>query len=289
MTKKQQQRLPCMFCGSNEPLTREHVFRSTWKKTLEVNQDLVQIPGVERKFRKYNPDDLSMTRDKNEDLFSVIVKRVCDTCNNEWMNDLDSAVEPWVFNPDDDENRCDPRIFRRWAIKIALLRESYDNLFLVDSTDPPRVYGDEDIAEWHVFIGHTEEPEHRHSQCGIGPVLLGPMGGRAFGITQVSWTLGRSLVTALRVHGTDDISINCFLNFRQYNGIRRGVVREVKPNATEMPTVRLLPALPEPAIQELVWLYTPHPVSPIADAVREANEYARELAKKIGIEWNDPT
>jgi hypothetical protein len=55
----------------------------------------------------------------------------------------------------------------------------------------------------------------------------------------------------------------------------------------EMPTVRLLPALPERAIKELVWLYTPHPSSPFADDVRKANEGTRELAKQLGVEWLD--
>nr|WP_090276833.1 hypothetical protein [Mycolicibacterium komanii] len=268
-------------------MTREHIFRSSWKKTIETNEHVTMLPGVERKFRKYSYEDGSMVRDKSEDLFSVIVKRVCEKCNNEWMNDLDSIVEPWVLNPDDDENRCAPKDFRRWSIKVALLREHYDNPFLVDCADPPKIFTGEDIPEWHVYIGHTEIPEHRHALCGIGPVLMGAPGGKAFGITQVSWTLGRSLVTALRVHGTDEISTNCFKNFRQYNGVRRGVVREVRSSDTEMPTVRLLPALPEPAIQELVWLYTPHPVSPFADEVRQATVYARELAKELGIEWRE--
>lgn len=52
-----------------------------------------------------------------------------------------------------------------------------------------------------------------------------------------------------------------------------------------MPTVRLVKALRENEIQELVWLYTPHPVSPFADNVRKANEMTRELANRLGIEW----
>lgn len=285
--KQPQQRPTCLFCGSTKPVTREHIFRSSWKKTLETGEDLTSFPGVQRKFRRYSQVDNSMLQDKAEDLFSVIVKRVCERCNNEWMNDLDSIVERWVFNPDDDDNRCDPGEFRRWAIKVALLRAYYDNRFLVDSADPPRVFADDDMPEWHVFIGHTALPEHRHSLCGIGPVRLAPPGGRPFGVTQVSWTLGHSLVTTVRVSGTDEISTNCFKNFRQYNRVRGGVVREVKPSDVEMPTVRTLPELGQNEIQELVWLYTPHPSSPFAEEVRQANADFRALAKKLGIEWHD--
>lgn len=265
-------------------MTREHIFRSSWKKTLEVNQGLADLPFFTRKFIRYNSEDGSIVRSKAEDLFSVVVKRVCAVCNNGWMNDLDSAVEPWVFNPDDDDNRCDPRQFRRWAIKVALLREAYDNRFLVDAADPPKTFADEDMPEWHVYIGHTAVREHRHALCGVGPVLMGPPGGKLYGITQVSWTLGHSLVTALRIHNTDESSRNCYLNFRQYNGVRRGVVREVKPTDVEMPTVRLVKALSENEIQELVWLYTPNPVSPFAEEVRAANVAMRKLANELGVE-----
>ncbi|OBB21074.1 hypothetical protein A5761_02900 [Mycolicibacterium setense] len=266
-----------MFCGSSGPVTKEHIFRRSWKKTLEVNEGLTELPFFERRFSRYDVEDNSIKYTKLEDLFSVIVKRVCDNCNNQWMNDLDTAVEPWVFNPMDDETRCDPVTFRRWAIKVALLRSYYENPNLIEPSDPPTLFAGDEIPDWHVFIGHTALPEHRHALCGVGPVLQEPL-GRPFGITQVSWTLGHSLVTALRVHGTDEISTNCFKNFRQYNGVRRGAVREVKPSsATEMPTVRLLPALSQDQIQELVWLFTPHPSSPFAKEVRTANEWLKTL------------
>jgi hypothetical protein len=275
-----------MFCGTIALMSREHIFRSSWRGKLDTSEHLTNLAGVERKFITYGPDNSQVTS-KSEDLFSVTLRRVCGKCNNQWMNALDSVVEDWVFDPNNDDNRCDPIQFRRWAIKVALLREAYDNRFLVDSADPPRIYAGDDIPEWHVYIGHTAVPEHRHALCGVGPVLLGPPGGKAYGITQVSWTLGHSLVTALRVHNTDIDSKNCYLNFRQYNGVRRGVVREVKPTDTEMPTVRLVKELVENEIQELVWLYTPHPISPFAKEVREANEGMRELANALGIEVRD--
>ncbi|BBZ34121.1 hypothetical protein [Mycolicibacterium confluentis] len=282
---KPQQRPICMFCGSDSPVTREHVFRSSWKKTLETGEYMTGLPGVERKFQRFSQADGTMVYDRSEDLFSVVVKRVCEKCNNEWMNDLDSIVEPWVFEPDNDDNRCDPRVFRRWAIKVALLRAYYDNRFLVHSDDPPRIYADQDIPEWRVFIGRSLLPEHRHALCGVGPVVYAAPGGQPFGITQVSWTLGHGVVTALRIWGTDEVSTNCFKNFRQYNRVRGGVVREVRASDSEMPTVRLLPPLSEEQIQELVWLFTPHPVSPIADDVRSANEWVFEFMEEQGMEW----
>ncbi len=149
------------------------------------------------------------------------------------------------------------------------------------------LYADQNIPEWHIFIGHTEMPEHRHAFCGIGPVLLG-VGGKPFGITQVSWTLGNSLVVALRIHGSDTISSNCSRNFKLYNRQRGIVLREVLLTATEMPSVKALPEYPIHELERLVWLFTPHPRSPIADAVREAIDDTRELAKELGIELREP-
>lgn len=268
-------------------MTKEHVFRSSWKKTLDTSEHLTAVPGMKRKFIRYDPRDNSEIRSKTEDLFSVIVKRVCASCNNKWMNDLDSVVEPWIFDPNDDDNRCDPEEFRRWAIKVALLRCHYENPDSIESSDPPMIFAGQNISEWHIFIGHTEMPEHRHAFCGIGPVLVG-VGGKPFGITQVSWTLGHSLVAALRIHGTDTISTNCFRNFKQYNRQRGIVLREVLPTATEMPSLKTLPEYPVHELERLAFLFTPDPRSPIAEAVREAIEGTRELANELGVELRGP-
>jgi hypothetical protein len=251
------------------------------------------LPFFERKFTKYGQDN-SETLTKSEDLFSVTVKRVCAPCNNTWMNDLDSVVEPWVFDPNNDDNRCDPKLFRRWAIKVALLRLYYEEPLLIEPGDPAKIYAGEHIPEWHVLIGRTELPEHRHAFCGVGPVRA-DTGGRLYGLTQVSWTLGHSRVTAMRVViGNDELSQNhfnelsrnCLKNFKQYNRWRGIKVLEVLPTANEMPSVRSLPALPTPEVQQLVWLFTPNPISPIADRVRKVNEGIKQLAKQLGFEWH---
>jgi hypothetical protein len=51
-----------------------------------------------------------------------------------------------------------------------------------------------------------------------------------------------------------------------------------------MPSVRSLPALPVAEIQRLVWLFTPHPISPLAERVREVDEGMKTLAEELGIE-----
>lgn len=285
-----------MFCESDAPITREHIFRSSWKRKIDTSEHLVALPFFERTVTHYRPDG-SVRRTKSEDLFCTSVKRVCAPCNNTWMNDLDSIVEPWVFDPNNDDNRCDPAQFRRWAIKVALLRLYYEEPLVIEPGDTAKVYAGGDIPDWHVFIGHTQHPEHRHAYCGVGPVVAVPPGGKMYGLTQVSWTLGHSLVVAIRVVVRHDyeppfsefneLSRNCLKNFKQYNRWRGIEVLEVLPGAKQMPSVRSLPALPTPEVQRLVWLFTPHPISPIASHVREANDGMRQLAEELGLQLLD--
>ena len=114
----------CLFCGSSALITQEHVFRRSWKDQLGRDKGLEE-------FREFHRRDINnnVLKEKSEDLFLAIVKRVCAQCNNTWMNDLDTLVEPWVFDPMNDENRCDSVEFRCWAIKVALLRCHYENHF----------------------------------------------------------------------------------------------------------------------------------------------------------------
>ena len=83
-------------------------------------------PIGKREFTKYAMDG-STKLSRPEPLFELVVKPVCDYCNNGWMNDLDSVVEPWLLEPSADDSQCDPAQFRRWAIKVAVLRSYYEN------------------------------------------------------------------------------------------------------------------------------------------------------------------
>jgi hypothetical protein len=275
-------------------MTREHIFRSSWRKKLDVSRGLKDMPVLEtgRRLTKYGLDN-SEKQSRLEDLFSVTVKRVCAPCNNGWMNDLDSVVEPWVFDPNDDGNRCDPTTFRRWAIKVALLRSYYEHPHTVEPSDPAKIYNGDDIPEWHIFVGRTASPEHRHTFGGIDPVLSvnGKVsGGKLFGITQVSWTLGHSLVIAIRLVGNHVLPRNGLKNFKRYNRLRGVEVLEVLPGSTVMPRVSSLPALQgllEDEADPLFLFFTPNPKSPIADEVREANEMLFEIAKRAGYQTHE--
>lgn len=266
-------------------MTREHIFRSAWKDKLDVSIFPAGSPLVERKITRYRLDN-TVARSTMESLFSISVRRVCAPCNNNWMNDLDSLVEPWVFNPLNDANLCDPKQFRRWAVKIALLRCYYENPLIVEPLDPATLFTGKDITDWHIFIGRTAHPDHRHAFAGVGPLL--PDGGRGFaGVTQVSWTLGYSFVVALRLVNGNEWSGNCLRNFKAYNRTRGVLVREVLPNAPTMPSVSQLPPLPMSELLRLVWFFTPNPASPIANDIRATTEAIQETFDQVGAEWYD--
>jgi hypothetical protein len=54
-----------------------------------------------------------------------------------------------------------------------------------------------------------------------------------------------------------------------------------------LPLGGLRPFAQPPEVQRLVWLFTPHPISPIAHHRREANEGMRQLAQDLGWEFLD--
>jgi hypothetical protein len=207
------------------------------------------------------------------------------------MNKLDELVEPWVFDPTNDEKRCDPIEFRRWAIKLAILRCYYEHPEAVEPGDPQRIYSGDDIPDWHIFIGRTLLPEHRHAFCGIGPIFKGE--GRLFGITQITWTLQDSFVTAIRLKtdhelvkdnkGFREMVVNGFRNFKRHNRYMGIELLEVMPNSTVMPRVSTLPPLPRPEIQSLAWFFTPNAASPIAEEIRITQAAIEDMADEVGI------
>jgi hypothetical protein len=155
----------CIFCGG-KPLTVEHIFRSAWKNMLV-------IPQGKREF--YQVKAGGIERRRNDPLSGLTTKSVCGTCNSGWMNDLHLRVEKWVMNPETLESSCTPTDLRRWAIKIAILRSRRDqpdflpreNL-IIPPEDMSTLYNDDDIDDWHIFIGRAQCSEHRHNFAGIG-------------------------------------------------------------------------------------------------------------------------
>jgi hypothetical protein len=281
----------CIFCGrlTGDPvdprdpnsrkvrMSEEHLFRESWQGKLVTGDS----PEFERVFTQIEVDG-SIRMSRPESLFEVVVKWVCGDCNSSWMNRLDDAVEPWIFNPYEDSLKPDPLKFRLWAIKVAVLRSYYDSPLLPQPEDIRAIYDREDIPEWHIFVGQMAVPNHTHTQVGFGPV--DPVnGGRFDGIAQITWSLGRVMVTALRVVGASDRTINYLNRFRQHNISEGVVVTEVLPNAARFPSVALLPKIAMRGYMSLAWYFSTHPLSPVAREMLAIDADLRRAAKDRGF------
>jgi hypothetical protein len=116
--------VPCMFCG-NPKLSREHVYRRGWIKSL--------IPGAESHTHRLaggqgEPLPVSTWTSPEADL---VVRCVCADCNNGWMNDLDHAAEAILNAMCQGEQKVRVvdgalLVFASWAVKMAFL---FDCLF----------------------------------------------------------------------------------------------------------------------------------------------------------------
>jgi hypothetical protein len=292
----------CIFCGRAKGdlvdprnpnsrrlgMSEEHLFRKSWQEKIVTSDIPRDDPAFKRTFTKIGHDG-SIQVNKRELLFEVVIKNVCGECNSSWLNRLDDAVEPWILNPYEDKLKPDPHQFRLWAIKTAVLRCYYHNKLIPQPEDIQAIYDREDIPEWHIFVGHMADPDHTHTQVGYGPVSL-EGGGLLFGVTQVSWSLGRIMVTAIRpVRGDDtvpirmrDMSTNYLNRFRQDNISEGVVVAEVRPGARRCPSLALLPKMAFRGYMSLAWYFSSHRLSPIAHEMRDLNAELRRLAIETG-------
>lgn len=285
----------CLFCGRakgdlidpSDPksravqMTREHIFRSAWKKTVEASiipadsslgvREMTAF-GIDGKERSVRPDPL----------FELVVKPVCDHCNNGWLNDLDTAVEPFILEHNSD---IDALSFRRWAIKIAILRSYYHDSRTPQPGDFAAIYAG-DIANWRIFIGRTALPNHLHIFAGYG-VFDAETGGRILGVTQVTWSLGTVFVIAMRIVDDCESGSAMVKAFKQYNRDRGIQVAEILPSAKRFPTVDLLPELSFEELDRLGWFMSTMPISPIGAKVKDFEDFCVTAMKANGTKYTE--
>jgi hypothetical protein len=293
--RQQENRRRCLFCGrakgdlihSHDPnsrtvedMTREHLFRESWREKLKCSIIPYNHPSAKREFVKYHVDG-SPQSTKPEILFQVTAKWVCDYCNSGWLNNLDAAVEPWIFDPYDDSLKPDPVDLRLWAIKVAVLLSYHENKLIPQPEDIQAVYDGQDNAAWHIFVGHMGNPHHAYTFVGFGPIA--PGGGRIMGITQASWSLGHLMFIAIRLVGDSEIPTNLFNMFRQSNISERVVIAEVQPKATRVPSAALLPKMDERGYMSWAWYFSTNSLSPISHKIRGLEEGFRQAAKNMGV------
>lgn len=103
----------CQFCGAKGDLTREHVL-AEWVRPLLTGPRAPYVAatgGV-------------VTRIWDAPVASLTVRRVCRSCNNGWMHDLEIAAKPIITALVAGEVRTltveDQRILSTWGAKTAM-------------------------------------------------------------------------------------------------------------------------------------------------------------------------
>ena len=249
----------CIFCGGT-PVTSEHVFRKSYRKRVGVSH-------YEREFTQRKLGDTLMTA-RPENPFDCQVKRVCGKCNSRWMNRLDNAVDSWVFDPTNPPT-CTVQEFRRWVIKIAILRAMVDQPNAIPGEDCAALFRGEDVPSWRVFVGHTVFAEFLHAYAGTsGTTVPNADGSMNDGLVHVSWVIGNSFACAIRTLGEfGDYQASYFDNYNFDSG---WPLAELSPSTADFPAFDLRPKLDWPnQVRSFTWFYTPEPVSPIAHMMQK--------------------
>lgn len=121
----------CVFCGSADKLTREHVF-GDWLGSIGLNQE----PAAHRAGPlNSKPRDLGVTPP-----FKSTVRDVCAACNNGWMSRLEAAaarvLPPLILDRPGLINPIDQGIIAAWVQKTALV-----NMLVSSSAERANGYG----------------------------------------------------------------------------------------------------------------------------------------------------
>ncbi|MGD1172162.1 hypothetical protein [Mycobacterium seoulense] len=268
-------RRSCVFCGGPAN-SREHVFKKDFKKKLGITDPL------DRAFTQRDGNGV-VTR-RPDPLFESKVRRVCKQCNNTWMNHLDLHVEHWILDPDDRAayEGCDPTQFRRWAIKLALMRSLLDTATFVPREYFQDLFQGHDIEDWHVFVGRASFKEYRHAFSHFGVGLDAAARNMTHGLIHASWALGTAVVSAACVRGLNP-KTDFFPDFRRYNRMMKEPLVEIPYGAAAMPDVFGHRKLGAFQTEPFFMFYTLEPVSPYAAEMKKTYDMIHALARSYGL------
>ena len=110
--------MPCVFCGSTEPLTKEHVV-SAWIASLFP--DVLDADHV-RRFEELDGSQEERNQWSGPP-FAWTVRDVCAECNNGWMADLEGKpiLTPLIKDQARPLSLPDMMVIATWATKTVLV------------------------------------------------------------------------------------------------------------------------------------------------------------------------
>ncbi|MFJ2297358.1 hypothetical protein [Oerskovia paurometabola] len=84
----------CIWCGSRESLTREHVLAKKWRKYFGSPDSPRVYSGWQLDLATMRPLRIDRTLPRQGAFTWTVPRLVCAPCNNGWMSQLEDAVEP---------------------------------------------------------------------------------------------------------------------------------------------------------------------------------------------------
>lgn len=105
----------CVFCGSHEKMTREHVVPEWLEGVIDRPEGFILTH-----FGSHHP-----TRSRRTGKLDVVARQVCEPCNVTWMSALESAcsplLTPMIRGQSRNLSEQDQRLIASWSYKTALM------------------------------------------------------------------------------------------------------------------------------------------------------------------------
>jgi hypothetical protein len=147
----------CIFCNRVGPLTREHVIPA-W--VVEILNELeVGYPGPAWGLHYTSGGAVERERQHSVADPTVVVRQVCEVCNNGWMSLLELAVKDKLGAMIRGHSvSLDPKeqlAIATWASKTAIAMEAYEPAMAVTSKDDRRL-----------MVSQLRPPSHHRVRIG---------------------------------------------------------------------------------------------------------------------------
>jgi hypothetical protein len=150
----------CVFCGGRAG-SNEHIIAKRLAKRMQLERYVVQGGAY---------DELEGVQFRKSHLLNAhTVGKVCQSCNNKWMNDLEATfedylgplIEPqWPVNADEVIEAAKPAAARiaRWAMKSAVMFDlsSLQKTKVMDPMDFPRIMRGQFTKNVLVSLAHAK-------------------------------------------------------------------------------------------------------------------------------------
>lgn len=153
----------CIYCGG-KGLTHEHLYADWIRKYLSTPTD---AHGIEEVETSPTGQETRRLNHRSGDLHSKRIRRVCKTCNNGWMSQLQEAAKPLLTPMLDGDtitlNRQKQKIIAAWATMIAMTGEfAADRFVAVPQSDRDALRRTQRTPlNWRIWLGRFHElPEN---------------------------------------------------------------------------------------------------------------------------------